>query len=63
MYMSSKDRVRWWSQKLKKRYNINYVTMNKLKKLAILEKVVRNNLDEIEEIDIYRIQKIDTAKA
>jgi len=37
--------------------------MNKLKKLAILEKVVRNNLDEIEEIDIYRIQKIDTAKA
>jgi len=37
--------------------------MNKLKKLAILKKVVRNNLDEIEEIDIYRIQKIDTAKA
>jgi len=37
--------------------------MSELKKLAILEKVVRDNLDEIEEIDIYRIQKIDTAEA
>jgi len=37
--------------------------MSKLKRLAILEKVVRDNLDKIEEIDIYRIQKIDTAEA
>ncbi len=29
--------------------------MSKLKKLAILEKVVRNNLDEIEETDICEI--------
>jgi len=29
--------------------------MSELKKLAILEKVVRDNSDEIEEIDIYRI--------
>ncbi len=61
--MSSKDEVKWWSQKLKKRHNIDYVTMNKLKKLAILEKVVRDNSDKIEEINIYRIQKIDTVEA
>jgi len=37
--------------------------MSKLKKLAILEKVVRNNLDEIEETYICEIQKIDIAEA
>ncbi len=37
--------------------------MSKLKKLAILKKVVRNNSDKIEETDICRIQKIDTAEA
>jgi len=37
--------------------------MSKLKKLTILKKVVRNNSDKIEEIDIYRTQKIDTAEA
>jgi len=37
--------------------------MSKLKKLAILEKVVRNNLNEIEETDICEIQKIDIAEA
>jgi len=36
--------------------------MSELKKLVILEKVVRDNSDEIEEINIYRIQKIDTAE-
>jgi len=37
--------------------------MSKSKRLAILEKVVRDNLDKIEETDIYRTQKIDTAEA
>jgi len=37
--------------------------MSKSKRLAILEKVVRDNLDKIEEINIYRTQKIDTAEA
>jgi len=36
--------------------------MSELKRLAILEKVVRNNSDKIEEIDICRTQKIDTAE-
>ncbi len=37
--------------------------MSELKRLIILEKVVRDNSDKIEEIDIYRTQKIDTAEA
>jgi len=37
-HMSSKDRVKWYSQKLKKGQN-NYNTTGWLKKLAILEKV------------------------
>jgi len=37
--------------------------MSKSKRLAILEKVVRDNLDKIEETNIYRTQKIDTAEA
>jgi len=37
--------------------------MSKLKRLAILKKVVRNNSDKIEEIDICRTQKIDIAEA
>jgi len=37
--------------------------MSKLKRLVILEKVVRNNSDEIEETDTHRTQKIDTAEA
>jgi len=37
--------------------------MNKSKRLTILEKVVKDNLDKIEETDIYRTQKIDIAEA
>jgi len=37
--------------------------MSELKRLAILEKVVRDNSDKIEEIDICRTQKIDIAEA
>ncbi len=37
--------------------------MNELKRLIILEKVVRDNSDEIKEIDTYKIQKIDTVEA
>ncbi len=63
MHISSKDRAEWWSQKLKKRHNTDYVMMSKLKRLVILEKVVRDNSDKIEEIDIHRTQKIGTAEA
>jgi len=63
VYISSKDRVRWWSQKLKKRHSTDYVTMSELKRLTILEKVVRDNSDKIEETDAYRTQKTDTAEA
>ncbi len=61
MYISSKDEAKWWSQKLKKRHSTDYVMMNKLKRLTILKKVVRDNSDEIEETDAHRTQKIDTA--
>ncbi len=61
--MSSKDEVRWWSQKLKKRHSTDYVMMSELKRLTILEKVVRDNSDKIKEIDTCRTQKIDTAEA
>ena len=61
--MSSKDRVRWWSQKLKKRHSTDYVTISELKRLTILEKVVRDNSDKSEETDAYRTQKTDTAEA
>jgi len=37
--------------------------MSELKRLAILEKVVKNNADKIEEINTCRIQKIGTAEA
>jgi len=37
--------------------------MSELKRLAILEKVVRDNSDEIKEINTCRIQKIGTAEA
>jgi len=37
--------------------------MSELKRLTILEKVVRDNSDKIEETDIHRTQKIDTAEA
>ncbi len=36
--------------------------MNKLKELVILEKVIRDNLNKIEEINICNIQKEDTAE-
>jgi len=36
---------------------------SELKRLAILEKVVKDNSDKIEEIDTCKTQKIDTAKA
>ncbi len=63
MYISSKDKAEWWLQKLKKRHSTDYVMMSELKRLAILEKVVRDNSDKIEEIDICRTQKIDIAEA
>jgi len=37
--------------------------MSELKRLVILEKVVRDNSDKIEEINTCRTQKIDTAEA
>ncbi len=37
--------------------------MSESKRLAILEKVVRNNSDKIEKIDTCKTQKIDTAEA
>jgi len=63
VHISSKDEAEWWLQKLKKRHSTDYVMMSELKRLAILEKVVRNNSDKIEEIDTCRTQKIDTAEA
>ncbi len=63
MHISSKDKAEWWSQKLKKRHSTDYIMMNELKRLTILEKVVKDNLNKIEEIDICRTQKIDIAEA
>jgi len=63
VYISSKDKAEWWSQKLKKRHSIDYVMMSELKRLIILKKVVRDNSDKIEEIDICRTQKIDIVEA
>jgi len=37
--------------------------MSELKRLIILKKVVRDNSDKIEEIDICRTQKIDIVEA
>jgi len=54
VYISNKDEVKWWLQKFKKRYNIDYIIMSELKRLAILEKVIRNNMNKIEEINICR---------
>jgi len=48
-HMSSKDKVKWYSQKLKKEQN-NYNTTDQLKKLIILKKA------EIEEINTYKTQ-------
>ncbi len=36
--------------------------ISKLKELAILEKVIRNNTNKIEETDTYRTQKENTAE-
>jgi len=47
--MSSKDKVKWYSQKLKKKQN-NYNTTDWLKRLAILKKA------EIKETDTHRTQ-------
>jgi len=63
VHMSSKDEVRWWSQKLKKRHSTDYIMMSKSKRLAILEKVVKNDSDKIKEINTCKTQKIDTAEA
>jgi len=48
-HMSSKDRVKWYSQKLKKRQN-SYDTTGQLKKLTILKKV------KIKETDTHKTQ-------
>ncbi len=61
MHISSKDEVRWWLQQLKKDWS-DYIIMNELKELAMLEKVIRNDLNKIEEIDTYNIWKEDTAE-
>ncbi len=53
VYISSKDEAEWWLQQLKKDWN-NYIMISKLKELAILEKVIRNNTNKIEETDTYR---------
>jgi len=63
VHISSKDKAKWWLQKLKKRHSTDYVMRSELKRLAILEKVVKDNSDKIEEIDTCKTQKIDTAKA
>jgi len=55
VHISSKDRVKWWLQKFKKKYSIDYIIMSEFKRLAILEKVVRDNINKIEETDIYKI--------
>ncbi len=47
--MSSKDEVKWYSQKLKKKQN-DYDTTDQLKKLAILKKA------EIKETDTHKTQ-------
>ncbi len=47
--MSSKDKVKWYSQKLKKRQN-DYNTTGQLKGLAILKKV------KIKETDTHETQ-------
>jgi len=62
VHISSKDKAEWWLQKFKKRYNTDHIIMSELKRLAILEKIVKDNINEIEEIDIYKIQKKDTAE-
>ncbi len=49
IHMSSKDRVKWYSQKLKKEQN-DYNTTDQLKRLTILKKV------KIEETDTHRTQ-------
>ncbi len=48
-HMSSKDRAKWYSQKLKKEQN-SYNTTGQLKKLAILKKA------EIKETDTHKTQ-------
>jgi len=63
VHMSSKDGAEWWPQKPKKRHITDYAMMSESKGLAILEKVVRDNSDEIEETDTRGTQEIDTAEA
>jgi hypothetical protein len=63
VHMSSKDGAGWWPQKPKKRHSTDYATMSESKGLAILEKVVRDNSDEIEETDTRGTQDIGTAEA
>jgi len=60
--MSSKDGAGWWPQKPKKRHNTDHTMMSGLKGLAILEKVVRDDMNEIEETDTHRTQEEGTAE-
>ena len=48
-------------QWLKKGWN-DYIIMSELKELTILKKVIMNDLNKIEEINTYDIQKEDTAE-
>ncbi len=54
MHISSKDKTEWWLQQLRKDWD-NYIIINELKELAILEKVIRDDSDKIEETDICNI--------
>lgn len=58
VHMSSEDGARWWPQRPKKGQN-NYATTSGSKGLAILEKAVRDNLNEIEETDTCGTQDED----
>ncbi len=62
VHMSSKDRARWWPQWPKKGQD-DYAMMSGLKGLAILEKVVRDDMNKIEETDTHGTQKEGTAEA
>ncbi len=62
VHMSSKDGAGWWPQRPKKGQD-DYATMSGSKGLAILEKVVRDDMNEIEETDTRGTQEEGTAEA
>ncbi len=62
VYISSKDEAEWYLQQLKEDQN-SYDMIDQLKELVILKKVIKNDLNKIEEINTYKTQKEDTAEA